>query len=128
MNHRILRGEAKWRLCFVEGNIMYFTDDITKVSCDDWDDSPCCYNASIYDDHNGHLRMIGFDYGNGYRSNADKFSADDLNNGAAAWLYSEAAGGLYGGASIFEAEDWLQRNECAYDELLLRTEDFDENV
>lgn len=51
--------ENKYRLCYVHGNVMYFTDDIRTQWGDDWDDAPADDNAGPpYEDEEHHIRYL----------------------------------------------------------------------
>lgn len=121
MQRKFVKGT--WQLCFVQGTALFFTDDISKISKDGWDDCPCDCNASIYYQPEN-MRIFGFIEAGGYiENNMYRCSANDLNNGRMPWLYEKDAGGLYGGATIEEAMEWIRKAGTAYGEFTEHTED-----
>lgn len=51
--------EGKYRLCYVDGGVLYFTDDIKTQWGDDWNDAPADCNAGApYSDEKHHIRYI----------------------------------------------------------------------
>lgn len=105
-----------WRLCFAEGCLLYFTDNLAKVAGDDWNDAPCASNADIYYEPE-HLRVMAFLDNGEIQHGAEAYSADDLNRGRAAWLYHKDAGGLPGGATMEMAAKWMETIGVPYAEL-----------
>ena len=119
----------QYKLCYVAGNVLYFTDNFKRQSADDWNDRPYeCnagepyeWNEELTEEENikrgyGHIRYIAFDGYDGWNIRQPKdghynspYSVDDINNGAIAWLFCEEAGGLKGGATIEEAVEWLKK-------------------
>ena len=113
-----------YRLCYVSGNTMYFTDNFENQTGDDWDDAPYEHNAgepyewvdewsAESNKYRGHIRMIAFmtdrwleypydGYGN------SPFSVDDINAGAIAWIRVHKGKPLKAGATIDEAIEWLK--------------------
>ena len=71
------KSKKGYRLCFIKGNVLYFTDNFEKQWGDDWDDAPYEHNAGepyVWEDDwtpeqnrkhgHGHIRYIA--YVNGY--------------------------------------------------------------
>ena len=122
-----------YRLCYVSGNIMYFTDNFENQTGDDWDDAPYEHNAgepyewvdewsAESNKYRGHIRMIAFmtdrwleypydGYGN------SPFSVDDINAGAIAWIRVRKGKPLKAGATIDEAIEWLKGIGAKWGEL-----------
>ena len=90
-----------FRLCYAEGNILYFTDKFDTVTSEGWKYPPT-------EEGDTHIRYVGFQ-GDDVENNNDKFSVEQLNRKRAAWLWNEEAEGLYAGATIEEAIDWLHK-------------------
>lgn len=128
------KKDKEFRLCYVDNNIMYFTDNFENQWGDDWNDAPYDCNAGTpyewndkedddWNNRHGHLRYIGFMpewnvkiagqmgvYNNPY-------SVEEINKGVVAWLYSDKAGGLHGGATMEEAIAWCKKAEVKWGEL-----------
>ena len=115
----------KYRLCYINGNIMYFTDDYKNVYGDSWDSGeyqenagePYEYNEELSLEENqeqgrSHIIYIAFKsdcrtslpYQRGYYN---KYSVDEINAGLVPWLLNESAGELLGGAYLDSAIVWL---------------------
>ena len=129
----------QYKLCYVSGNVLYFTDNFAKQWGDDWNDAPYEHNAgepydrkdyTEYDDdwckkHGcGNIKNIAFLGYDGWNIKQpcdghynSPYSVDDINKGAVAWLYNNEAGGLMGGATIGEAIAWLKRAGMPWGEL-----------
>ena len=127
----------QFKLCYVDGNIMYFTDNFKNQWGDDWNDAPYEYNAeppydrryyTEYDDEwcrengKGNIKHIAFvDDGrtaqpkDGYTNSP--YSVEAINKGAIAWLYHAEAGALKGGATMAEAKRWLKKAGVLWGEL-----------
>lgn len=131
-----LKSTDTYRLCYVDSNVLYFTDNFEHCWGDDWNDAPYDCNAgepyTYCDDwspeenlehHHTHIRYIAFKSNGSYIKQPcdieynSSYSVEDINKGAIAWLYSQEVGGLRGGATISEAKDWLKKNELLYGEL-----------
>ena len=82
-----------FRLCYVDDDLMYFTDNFANCIGDDWNDSPYEHNSP--------------------------YSVEDINNGAIAWLFQDEAGGLMGGATIKETKEWMKKAKVRFGELKL---------
>lgn len=124
------KKDKEFRLCYVDNNIMYFTDNFESQWGDDWNDEPYEHNAGepygLDDDKpiregHGHMRYIAYysehewlkkpcDYG-GYNS---RYSVVDINKGAIAWLFSDSAGGLMAGATMDEAIEWCRKGKIKW--------------
>jgi hypothetical protein len=125
------KKDKEFRLCYVDDNIMFFTDNFDKAWGDDWNDKPYEHNAGEpYEvtsdkpvrDGYGHIRKVAFEpYWNirrpcdGYINSP--YSVEDINKGAIAWLYSEDAGGLMAGATMDEAIAWCRKGKIKWGEL-----------
>jgi hypothetical protein len=127
-----------YRLCYVDNNILYFTDDFKHAYGDDFDDAPYEHNAGTPYQYNEewtleenkehghtHLRIFAYEHNwlikkpcdnYGYNS---PYSVEDINNGAIAWLFCEDAGGLMAGATIKEAKEWFKKANTRFGELKL---------
>ena len=90
-----------FRLCYADGNLLYFTDSFDAATREDWKYPPT-------EEGDTHIRYVGFQ-GDDVENNNDKFSVEQLNRKRAAWLWHEEAEGLYAGATIEEAIDWLHK-------------------
>lgn len=126
------KKDKEFRLCYVHGNIMWFTDNFEGIWGDDWNDTtysgsdePYIWNDDETDEwnlehHHGHMRYIGvcsehewlrppFDSGG--------YSIEEINKKAVPWLYSDTAGGLMAGATIDEAIAWCRKGKIKWGEL-----------
>ena len=123
-----------FRLCYVDENIMYFTDNFENQWGDDWNDSPYEHNAGepyeIEDSEGskqegyGHIRRFAFlkhwDWQTPCKESfSSPYSVKDINAGAVAWLYSKRAGSLNAGATIDEAKEWIKKSGSAIGEIIL---------
>jgi hypothetical protein len=121
----------EFRLCYVDENLMYFTDNFQHQWGDDWNDRPYEHNAEppygLEDDEPlrdgyGHIRLIAFESFWYIRHPCDghlnsPYSVDDINKGAIAWLYSEQVGGLMAGSTMDEAIEWCRKGKIKWGEL-----------
>ena len=127
-----------FRLCYVDDDLMYFTDNFANCIGDDWNDSPYEHNAGTPYEYieewsdaenkehgHTHLRIFAFerDYRiirpcDNYTYNSP-YSVEDINNGAIAWLFQDEAGGLMGGATIKETKEWMKKAKVRFGELKL---------
>ena len=115
-----------YQLCYVDGHIMWFTDNFADQWGDDWDDKPYEHNADppyeyseeLPDEFNKHrgrfVMACWFDPDYEVGLPCDKFlnspySVEDINAGAVAWLFKRGAGGLMGGATVEDARAWCQK-------------------
>lgn len=128
----------KFRLCYVDGNVLYFTDNFARQWGDDWDDAPYEWNAgkpydrayyTEYDDEwcvehgKGNIRCIAYMGGEYYIKQPkdghtnSPYSVDMINKGAVPWLYCDKAGALLGGATMAEAKRWLKKAGVKWGEM-----------
>jgi hypothetical protein len=124
-----------FRLCYVDDNVMYFTDNFKGIYGDDWNDKPYEHNSGLpyewnddetdewnIEHHHGHIRKIAFEPSWYIRRPCDghlnsPYSVEDINNSAVAWLYSDEAGGLMAGSTMDEAIEWCRKGEIKWGEL-----------
>lgn len=125
------KKDKEFRLCYVDENIMYFTDNFKNQVGDDWNDRPYEHNAEPpYEqkddeplrDGYGHIRKIAFESHWWIRRPCDghinsPYSVEDINKGAIAWLYSDDAGGLMAGSTMAEAIEWCRKGKIKWGEL-----------
>lgn len=107
-----------FKLCFATDRVLYFTDDMENVNGEDWFGVVATEALPPIEDGISHLRYVGYvptKYD--IESNDDKFSVVQINAKRAAWLWSESAGGLYAGATVDEAIDWLHKSGAVCAEL-----------
>ena len=121
-----------YRRCYVDDNVMFFTDNFEHQWGDDWNDRPYEHNAGEpyyikpeepLEDGYGHIRYVAFaDRCYWKRPNYgmlnSPYSVEDINNGAVAWLYSDESGALMGGATMDEAIEWLNKSTTMWGELI----------
>ncbi|MBO5630967.1 MAG: hypothetical protein J5965_18010 [Aeriscardovia sp.] len=126
------KKNKEFRLCYVDENIMHFTDNFEHQWGDDWNDKPYEHNAGepyglkpnepVRDGY-GHIRLIAFISSDWYiRRPCDghlnsPYSVEDINHGAVAWLYSDDAGGLMAGSTMDEAIEWCRKGKIKWGEL-----------
>lgn len=129
-------SDNKFRLCFVDSHIMYFTDNFDNQWGDDWDDSPYYCNAGTpyeYRDNRseelnknaGHIRYLAYlprKYECDVRTPDefnDYYSVADVNGGAVAWIFHrDNKTSLMAGATIEEAIKWCKDNDVRVGELM----------
>jgi hypothetical protein len=129
------KKDKEFRLCYVDDNVMYFTDNFKGIYGDDWDDAPYEHNAEPpyewndnesdewnVEHHHGHIRKIAFEHHWYIRRPCDghlnsPYSVEDINKGAIAWLYSDEAGGLMAGSTMAEAIEWCRKGKIKWGEL-----------
>ena len=132
----------QYKLCYVDDNILYFTDDFKHCWGDDFDDAPYEHNAGepyesrYYKEDLGwtdeqctehgatNIRKIAFDFYDGYNIQEPKdghynspYSVQAINKKAVPWLYNEEAGALFAGATMAEAKRWLKKAGVLWGEL-----------
>ena len=129
----------QYKLCYVDDNILFFTDNFKNQWGDDWNDAPYEHNAGKpydrkdypeYDDRwcvengKGNIRKIAFDFYDGYNIKEPKdghynspYSVEAINKKAVPWLYNEEAGALFAGATMAEAKRWLKKAGVLWGEL-----------
>ncbi len=117
-----------YRLCYVDDNILYFTDHFKTQWADDWNDAPYEHNAGTpyefiedwSDEENikhghGHIRLLAFEPDYHIIRPCDSFaynspySVEDINKEAVPWLFCEEAGGLMAGSTIIQAKKWFKK-------------------
>ncbi len=129
------KKDKEFRLCYFRDNVLYFTDNFEHQWGDDWNDEPYDCNAGDpyewndeededWNENHGHLRYIGIKsdgwlkvtgcLGDPYNV---RYSVEEINKGVVAWLYSDKAGGLHGGATMEEAIAWCKKAEVKWGEL-----------
>lgn len=79
------------KLCYIEGNFAYFTDNLKEQWGDDWDDTPYEHNAGVPYEHNGEkVEKIAFDVDLSTPAEIaginSGYSVQDINEGKVAWL------------------------------------------
>lgn len=107
-----------YKLCYVENNLMYFTDNIEQVHGDDWDDAP--YEHCATPPFDEYVRKIVAYEPNWIISQAcDKgnYCVLDINRGAVPWLFHKEVGGLMGGTSYLDTVAWLRKAGIRWGEL-----------
>lgn len=123
----------QYKLCYVSGNILYFTDNFEGQTGDDWDDAPYEHNAGEpyewvdewsveANKYRGHIRMIAFKADEWLEYPCDghynsPYSVDDINAGAIAWIRVYKGKPLPAGATIGEAIEWLEGIGAKWGEL-----------
>ena len=124
----------QYKLCYVDGNIMYFTDNFKNQDGDDWDDAPYEYNAGEpyewvdewTEEQNlkdrGHIRMIAYNSDRWLEYPCDgccnsPYSVDLINRGATPWIKEHNGYPLRAGATMAEAKRWLKSIGAKWGEL-----------
>lgn len=91
----------KYKLCYIDGNKAWFTNDFEHCWGDDFDDRPYEHNADPpydhwYDDegneHSIELKALYFetnDWSEKQPCDIGRFSVEDINNQAVAWLQTD---------------------------------------
>lgn len=136
-------NDNEYRLCYVEDNIMYFTDNFAGQWGDDWNDAPYEHNAGTpyqteeraealerYPDINkshGNIRYVAYvneRWPNVAETPAETahdnspYSVEDINAGAAAWLsIPKRRTYLMAGATVEKAIAWCKENGIKVGEL-----------
>ena len=129
------KKDKEFRLCYVDENIMYFTDNFENQWGDDWNDAPYEHNAGEpyewndsesdgwnLEHHHGHIRKIAFESNWGIDLPCcghlnSPYSVEGINKKAVAWLYSEEVGGLMAGSTMDEAIVWCRKAKIKWGEL-----------
>ena len=112
------RYSEKYKLCYIENNLMYFTDNIEQVHGDDWNDAPYEHNATP--PFNEYVReIIAYEPTWEITQACDRASYCilDVNRGAVPWLFHRSAGGLMGGTSYPDTITWLRKAGIQWGEL-----------
>lgn len=125
----------EYKLCYVDNNILYFTDDFNTCRGGNWHKAPYEHNSDppytidedLTEEENkefGHTNLRYIAYLSNYRVHQpyyghlnSPYSVEDINNGAIPWLYHENAGGLVAGATIKEAFEWFKKANIKCGEL-----------
>lgn len=55
------KSKKGYRLCFMKGNVLYFSPDIKNEWGDDWDDAPAIHNAGEPYERNGPCRLLAYE-------------------------------------------------------------------
>lgn len=55
------KSKKGYRLCFMKGNVLYFSPDIKNEWGDDWDDAPAIHNAGEPYGRNGPCRLLAYE-------------------------------------------------------------------
>lgn len=131
------QSDKEYQLCYIDDNIMYFTDNFKGQWGDDWNDTPYEHNAgtpyewdeqdTARNDHCGHLRYVGY-VNPEWESRAETpaelacdnspYSVEEINAGAAAWLsIPKRRAHLMAGATVEEAIAWCRENGVKVGEL-----------
>lgn len=101
----------QYRLCYIDGNKAWFTDNFDRQWGDDWDDRPYQCNAEEpydswreeiphkppiyekeYKEHPINLKTLYFetnDWSEKKPCDMGSFSVKDINKGAVAWIHTE---------------------------------------
>ena len=105
-----------YRLCYVEGNMLYFTSDFETQWGDDWDDAPYDCNADVpYEDGKHKIIKICIDKNNlslpcDFSQNCH-YSVEKINKGAAAWLFDKENNiAIQGGMTFSRVVQILKEN------------------
>ena len=126
-------NDKQYRLCYVSGNVMYFTDNFKNQWGDDWDDAPYEHNAgepyeyidgrSAEDNkYRGHICYIAYmpiEYGIEVADSVYDISVETINKlKVVPWLACYANNdGLYAGATMEQAIEWLKKCGAKWGEL-----------
>ena len=125
-----------YKLCYVDDNILYFTDHFETQWSDDWNDRPYEHNAEppyTWNDEwseeenikhgHGHIRIFAHEHNWLIKKPCDNYdynsiySVEDINGGAIAWLFCEDAGSLMAGSTINQAKEWFKKANTKFGEL-----------
>lgn len=121
----------QYKLCYVDKNVLYFTDNFENQWGDDWNDAPYEHNAGEpYEvtldnpvrEGYGHIKLIAHEDDWHIKRPCDgclnsQWSVEDINKGAVPWLYCEEAGPLMAGATMAKAKKWLTQVGVKWGEL-----------
>lgn len=111
-------NEEKYRLCYVDQNILCFTDDIKTQWGDDWNDAPASCNAGFpYEDDKHHVRYIGFI--NEFMETAvmEYYSVEDIIRYKMA-IYTVGKDEIKAGMTMKKVMQILDKNHCYYGEII----------
>lgn len=120
----------QYRLCYVHGNVLYFTDNFKNQWGDDWNDAPYEHNAEEpyeYDKemsaednkYRGHIRCLAYINSNYWLDearNKGSFSVEEINKGVVPWLYCDKYE-LYAGETIEGVIEFLKDIGAKWGEL-----------
>ena len=116
-------SEQDYKLCYIDGNKAYFTDNFKRQRGDDWNDAPYEHNAEPPYDHyyeDGqeypiNLAELYFEiprYWNylpcDYFTNSP-YSVEAINKGAIAWIHTDDFN-IQAGTSLKEFIDTLKKH------------------
>lgn len=120
-----------YKLCYIDGNKAWFTDNFEEQWGDDWDDRPYECNAGYPYDHWSELiednpdifkrkwkhhpiklKTLYFevnDWGDKRPHEMGNFSVKDINKGAVAWIHTDEYN-IYAGTTIEEFIDIIEKH------------------
>lgn len=123
--------EKEFKLCYVEGNKAWFTDNFENQWGDDWDDKPYEDNAGYpydnwseiiednavkmyrkYKKHPIELKELYFEtdeWDDKRPCDMGIFSVKEINKGAVAWIYTDKFS-IYAGCEIEEFKKTIKEN------------------
>lgn len=123
--------EKEFKLCYVDGNKAWFSNNFEKQWGDDWDDKPYEYNAgypynswseliednpNIWDrkwkHHPIELKELYFetdDWGEKRPCDMGRFSVEEINKGAVSWIHTDKFN-IYAGCKIEEFKKIIKEN------------------
>ena len=105
-----MKNKKEYKLCYIDGNKAWFTDNFEKQWGDDWNDKPYEYNAGLPYDHWSELiednedifkrkwkyhkikhKTLYFETSEWETKPCDigSFSVEDINRQAIAWLHTD---------------------------------------
>ena len=124
--------KKEYKLCYVEGNKAWFTDNFEKQWGDDWNDRPYECNAGYpyenwseliednpdifkrkWKHHPIELKELYFetdDWAEKRPCEMGRFSVEEINKGAVAWIYTDKFS-IYGGCEIEEFKKIIKENK-----------------
>ena len=94
-----MENKKEYKLCYIDGNKAWFTDNFEKQWGDDWNDEPYEYNAgepydSWYEENKRHKinhKTLYFETAEWETKPCDvgRFSVEDINKKAVAWIHTD---------------------------------------
>lgn len=121
----------KYKLCYIEGNKAWFTNNFEKQWGDDWNDRPYEHNAGEpynnwyeeiphkppvygkqYKEHEIKLKTLYFevnDWSDKRPHEMGNFSVKDINKGAVAWIHTDNFN-IYAGTTIEDFIDIIEKH------------------
>lgn len=81
---------GEYRLCYVEENKAWFSDDMEKVWGDDWDDRP--YECNAGEPYGSKVRAVFYETGYMIEENpcdVGNYSVEEINKGIIPWIKTE---------------------------------------